>query len=186
MTRFTAQLALLCGVCMLIPLPWLDEYVERRVTRRIYAAIAAQRGLELDEGTLDVLTEDRSSSALGCLFAAIRWPLKKLFRTVLYFLTVKDVVDAVTRAAHRATLVEEAMERGLLPFHAKEVRDAMERVFLKYRVSPVSRSIWLQERPAHALSAEAGFEVRFVRWLQKHGAAGVFMPEYRAELEKIG
>lgn len=173
-----------CGLAMLIPLPLVDEYVVRRLTRRMFAEQARERGVEVPDEALHLLTEDRSSLVSGCLVALVVWPLKKLFRTVLYFLTVKDVLDAATVAAHRATMFGIALDAGVLPAHASEVRALMDTVLARYRTSPVSRSLWLQERPAIELPPVAG-PGRVLRWLQKHGAGGLLVPEFRSRLPEV-
>jgi hypothetical protein len=151
----------------------------------MYRDLALARGVTLDAATLDVLAEDRSSALMGCLFALIRWPFKKLFRLILYFLTVKDVLDAVAIAGHRATMVQEALEGGYLPAEAEGVRAAMESCFERIRWSPVSRLLWRYERPDPGFAPGEWWEVRFVRGLQRHGAAGLLLPEYRGRLEKL-
>ena len=180
MSPETAHRALLCGLTMLIPLPWLDEYVERRVTRHLLHGLAEARATPLSPEVLHVLTEDRSSLMLGCLYAVVLWPVKKLFRTVFYFLTVKDVFDAIARAAHRAALVELALARGLLPDHAAEVRTVMDTLLARHRVSPVTRTLWRQERPALAELDTTDPAVRLVRWLQRHGGGEVLLQEFQS------
>lgn len=184
MSPSTARLAMACGLAMLIPLPLLDEYVARRITRRMFAGQARERGVELPDEALHLLTEDRSSMVTGCLVALVIWPLKKLFRTVLYFLTVKDVLDAATVAAHRATMMGIALDAGVLPANASEVRALMDTVLARYRTSPVSRSLWLQDRPALDLAPPTGWG-RALRWLQRHGAGGLLVPEFRSRLPEV-
>lgn len=184
MSPSTARLAMACGLAMLIPLPLLDEYVARRLTRQMFAEQARERGVDLPEEALHLLTEDRSSLVSGCLVALVVWPLKKLFRTVLYFLTVKDVLDGATVAAHRATMFAIALDAGVLPAHASEVRALMDTVLSRVRVSPVSRSLWLQDRPALDLDPTTGLG-RALRWLQKHGGGGLLVPEFRSRLPEV-
>ncbi len=138
---------ILAGVAMMVPLPILDDWLSRKALRRALAADAEACGQPLDEATLELLTEDRSNMLVGCLRAAILWPLKKLFRTVLWFLTIKDVIDIATRSAEVLAMVRIARERGWLPSRAREVRDAMEVSFGRHRWSPVTRFIMRYPRP---------------------------------------
>lgn len=174
-----------CGLAMLIPLPWVDEYVERRLTRSMYRALAEAHGVALPEAALDTLTEDRGNVAIGCLLAIVKWPLKKLFRTVVYVLTVKDVIDGATRAAHRATLVDIALAEGLLPGHAEGVRTVMDELLGKIRISPVTRPLWRQERPALLVPDDAPAQARALHWLQRHGGGGVLLPLFHERLAAL-
>lgn len=185
MNPLFARSAFFAGLTALIPVPFFDEYVERRVTRDLFARIAEHRGTPLDDATLRTLTEDRSSLAMGCLTLVIVWPLKKLFRTIVYVLTVKDVFDGVTRTAHRATLFEHALDRGLLPEHAEDVRVAMDDLLGKLRYSPVSRVAWRQERPDVTWSAGDGMG-RAVHWLQRHGGGGLLVSMFEERLGRGG
>ena len=180
MSPQTAHHALLCGLAMLIPLPWVDEYVERRITRALLRNVAVARATPVSEDVLHTLTEDRSNLVVGCLVAAIVWPIKKLFRTVFYFFTMKDFVDTVARAAHRATLFELALDRGLLPGRAEEVRSLMDTLLRQHRVSPVTRTLWRHDRPDLVAIEGTDPAVRAVRWLQRHGGGGVLIDEFQS------
>lgn len=177
--------AFLCGCARLVPLPFVDDWLERRFTRALFQAIAESHGVALSDEALAALTEDRSSLALGCLTLLVVWPLKKLFRTVLYFLTVKDFLDAVTRAAHRATLVDIAFAEGLLPGHAAGVRDTMDTLLDRVRHSPVTRPLYRQERPDLPFPPASDGVTRFVHWLQRHGGGGVLVPQFHARLDTL-
>lgn len=186
MNRDTAPLTLLCGLAMLIPLPWVDEYVERRVTRQLYQRVASRRGVTLGDEPLDLLVEDRSNLAVAVGLAVLKWPFKKLFKTVFYFLTLKDALDAVARAAHRATLLDEALERGLLPDRARDVRAWMDHALSRVRTSPVTRPLYRQARPPLPLPEPEDPIARAVRWLQRHGGGAVVLETFRARLGAAG
>lgn len=185
MTRETTPLVVLCGAAMLIPLPWVDGWVERRVTRRLLQEVARERGVTLADEHLDVLVGDRSSLVLGVVQAVVVWPLKKLFKTVLYFLTVKDVLDGVARAAHRVTLVDDALARGLLPARVEEVRRAMDHALERVMVSPVVRPLYGHDRPELPTSLPEDPTARAVRWLQRQGGGAVVLETYRRRLATL-
>lgn len=180
----TAPAALMCGLVLLIPLPWVDEYLERRVTRGLLRDVARARGVELDDAALDALVEDRTSVAAGIAWAILKWPFKKLFRTVFFVLAAKDSVDAVARAAHRAALVDLAAAEGALPGRAAEVRRLMDDVLVRHRVSPVTRPLWRQERPPLPAPGPDDALHAFVHFLQRHGGGGVVLPAFRERLER--
>lgn len=188
MTPDLSKHAILCGLCSLIPLPWVDEWAERKARRKLYRDLADARGVALPDEEIEVLVEDRSNLLLGCLLMAIVWPIKKLFRTVFYFLTLKDVVDGVALAGHRAAMLDAAMRRGLLPGKPEEVRAEMDAVLARYRWSPVSRLALGGEKPdapwpGPELPVQGGTEA--VGWLFRTGGGGVMLADFAARLEKI-
>jgi hypothetical protein len=176
-----AWLALTCGVCALVPLPFLDAWLERRVTRALFRAVAVEAGQPLDEATLALLTEDRESLLLGCLGTVLIWPLKKLFRTVFYFLTLKDVVDGVALAAVRASMVHARIAH--LPAEAGRVRDHMDATIGRWRYSPVSRLFLRGPRPEAAWLVPGG-PGRVVGWLYQKGGGGAILADFQAKIEE--
>ena len=177
-TRYT----LLCGLTPLIPIPFLDEWVERNFRRHLYKAVAAKRGITLDEPALDVLTEDRASMLVGCLVIAVKWPVKKLFRTIFYFLTIKDVIDYVTRAAHYGAMLDAAIVHGALPTRSREVRADMDITLDRFHWSPVSRFLTGSERPDTEWIAGEDSLARTVTGLFRMGGGGPLLAAFRKRL----
>lgn len=165
---------LLAGLAKFVPVPILDDYLYRTALRRAVAEDAVVAGQSLDAATLDALTGDRSSLLVGCLTAVVIWPIKKLFRTVFWFLTVKDVIDAWALATETIALVGIAREKGWLPAHADTVRRAVDNAFDRHRWSPVTRFVMRYER---ADIGEPPASDRFGRLLQglrkQTGAAAI-------------
>ncbi|MFZ5475524.1 MAG: hypothetical protein ACOZNI_02010 [Myxococcota bacterium] len=178
-----ARLSLVCGLCALIPLPWVDEWAERNTRRKMYDALAKARGIELDAATLDTLVEDRSSLLVGCLFGVVRWPLKKLFRTFFYFLTIKDVIDGVAHAGLCAAMIDAALDRGALPARAAEVRAEVDLTLARFRWSPVSRLLTGGERPETAWIAAGDALASAVGWLYRHAGGKLVLSDFTARLE---
>lgn len=135
------------GLAALIPLPFVDELVRRRLLRAAYLAAAQDAGVTLDRAGLDALVRDRGSVVWAVIKAIFIWPVKKLFRTIFYFLTLKDVLDWTTEAALRAEMVHMAAGSGALPGQAGPVRDAMDEVLERHRFSPVTRWLFGGARP---------------------------------------
>lgn len=106
--------ATFAGLSVLIPIPLLDLAFEWLFRRRIAKAIAKQNGRSLDPAILKELNR----TSLSCL-ALIFWPvtlalefLKRLYRTVLYFLTVKQATDQLSYYWHRAYLLDYMFRQG--------------------------------------------------------------------------
>ncbi len=106
--------ATLAGLAILIPIPLLDLLFEWIFKRRMPQAIAKRNGRTLSPETVRQLNRS-SFSCLGCLL----WPLelvwlllKRTYRTILYFLTVKEATDKLSYYWHRAFLLDLMMARG--------------------------------------------------------------------------
>lgn len=182
----TARYVLLIGLTPLIPLPFLDEYIERQILKRLYRELAAQHAQELTEAQLVHLTEDHSSVLVGCFGLFIKWPLKKLFRTVFYFLTIKDVVDISARSAHRAAIIRAAFQKGQLPHQHKAVRKAMDAVLSQVDYSPVTRFIFRRgSPPSPAWQPAEGLEGKVLALLHQRGGGGLVMEHYDHHLARI-
>ena len=175
-----AWFALLVGLTALVPVPLLDGWLARRAQRAMFAAIAEGRGAQLGPAALDALTEDRDSLLVGCLWMAVVWPIKKLFRTILYFLTLKDVVDGAAEAALRAAMLDAALHRAAAD--ARGVRDVMDATLTRWYHSPVNRILLRGERPAAAWVASGGVS-GVVGWLFRHAGGGVIVPDFTQRLE---
>lgn len=179
----------LCGLCTLIPLPFLDGWCERRVTRKLLDATAKARGVELDAAVLYTLTHDRSSMLLGCLYAVFIWPFKKLFSTLFVILVIKQAFDAAALAAHRAAMLRLALDRGLLASPAlqaiegERVRDAMDATLSDVRTSPLGRALRRLRNPAVPVPEDADPLVRVVESMRRYAGAGPVLDKFAAVLD---
>ena len=168
---------LLAGLAMLVPLPLLDEYCHQLFVR------AALRKLPVgpDDAAMKTLTEDRTPMWLGCLYMVTIWPLKKLFRVALFFLTVKDVIDATARAALRVRMVELAWAGP--SGEPEAVRRHMEAVLSRHEISPVMRWIFRHARPPLHAAAPAATQARLVHFAMQHAGGALVLPAFAARLE---
>jgi hypothetical protein len=168
---------LLAGLAMLVPLPLLDEYCHQHCVRSALKKLP----VGLDDAAMKTLTEDRTPLWRGCLYLVLVWPLKKIFRTVLYFLTLKDVVDATARAALRVRMVELAWSG--LPGEAEVVRQHMDAVLARHQVSPVMRFLFRHDRPPLHGDPPVDLQARIVHHAMRHAGGAVVIPAFQARLE---
>jgi hypothetical protein len=105
------------GLSVLIPLPVVDLAFESLFRRRIPRAVARVRGVTLSPAAARRLGQLRFDLVGGCLavpFVVILWILKRVFRKLLYVLTVADAVDALSAYWHRAFLIDHLVRSGHL------------------------------------------------------------------------
>jgi len=134
--------SLLIGLCPLIPIPLLDDWARDLLKKRLVAEIVRRHGGGLADPELQLLACGHHPATLGgcvrgCFGVALIKTLtvvaakilKKIFRKILIFLTIKECVDGFSRTFHEAYLVRHALDLGRLPAPVPgvlEVRQAIE------------------------------------------------------------
>jgi len=81
------------GASEFIPLPFVDEWLIKKQRRAMAASILERRGMVFDEDVPKFLASDHRalSQRLGSFTRGlVMKPLKKVFRTVLFWLTVRN------------------------------------------------------------------------------------------------
>lgn len=107
--------ATFAGLSVLIPVPLVDLAFETWFKRRMVRSIARRNQQNLP----DVVVQIVNQGEFGCWPGCIVWPikllfefLKRLYRTILYFLTIKAATDQLSYYWHRAFLLDYMMRRG--------------------------------------------------------------------------
>ncbi len=135
--------ATFAGLAILIPIPLVDVLVVWLFKRRMPQAIAKRNGRKLPRAIVYHLN-NTPFRWWGCLL----WPvaltfllLKRLFRTILYFLTIKEASDDLSYYWHKAFLIDFMMRRGDLDNEqsAKIAAAAMFNVLDEITTSPLTK-----------------------------------------------
>ncbi len=110
--------AVCSGLAGLIPLPFVDEWAERFVRRRMVRRLP--HAPPLPRARLNHLANGPSPWLRGCLMFPVNvvrrlilWPLKRFLRKLLIVLAVKDCVDAAAETFHVGCLLNHAWSRGI-------------------------------------------------------------------------
>ena len=135
--------ATLAGLAILIPIPLLDVLFEWIFKRRMPQAIAKRNGRILSPEIVRQLNQS-NFSCQGCLL----WPLelvwlllKRTYRTILYFLTIKDATDKLSYYWHRAYLLNLMMQRDDLAGaeESELAAQALHQVLSSLTTSPLTQ-----------------------------------------------
>ena len=107
------------GLSALIPLPLVDLAFEGVFRRRMPQAVARARGARLDPTGRGLLARGggclpTASSCLAVPLWAARYVVKKLWRKLVYVLSVVDAVEQTSRYWHRAYLMDHVVRSGHL------------------------------------------------------------------------
>lgn len=143
--------AALAGIGAIIPIPFVDDLVVRSVKRRMVRRLARLHGLELPPVRVQQLSGTVPERGLGCLWRAtvgflvklVVKILRRIFRTLLFWLTVKDATDAFSRTFHEGWLVESALRASGpdVVERAPAVRTALEAVLREIDTRPFERAV---------------------------------------------
>ena len=135
--------AVLGGLTPLIPLPFVDDWVLKHMQVRMVRAIAGCHAETLDDGAATALGTQSGrdeSLVLSALKKLAFFPVKKIFRTALFALIIKDLVEVTSRTYHVGYLIDHAIENG---WHrsspAEALRAAVDEVCRQADTSPVRR-----------------------------------------------
>jgi hypothetical protein len=176
-----AQHAFAVGLTSFIPIPILDEWLRVRFLQRSFAAVAAAEATDLNPAMLKLLAQDRLGFLAGCVVAIVWWPLRKLIRTVLYVLTVKEFMDWTCEGVLRAEMVRYACQTGALPSDPERVGRTMRRVMIAHPHSPVGRLLMFRKRPPMDLP-DANRVTRFTYRMVQLGGGAVVLDAFKRGL----
>ena len=169
--------AILVSLAALIPIPFLDTWIQGRLRAEMTRALAHQHHVSLDPPSVHLLSDVQSSMLLGCLLGVVWWPIKKLIRKVIYVFTIKDALDVLADTFTRGLLLEEALSQGLLPAHGERVRAAMDEALRGHIRSPLwgpkTTPEQVQPMPDDTLV------LRLVAWTARRGGASGALDTFR-------
>jgi hypothetical protein len=136
--------ATFAGLSVLIPIPLLDVAFEHFFRRRMPGVIGKRNGRTLNK---EIILE-LNRLPPGCLQSCLGWPililltfLKRLYRTILYFLSIKDASDNLSLYWHRAFLLDYMIRSGYvddpttMPIAAEALRQLLDDI----TTSPLSQ-----------------------------------------------
>lgn len=111
--------ALSCGLAAIVPVPFVDDLLLRRLRRDWIRDVCKARGLVLDAVGVDHVAGIRRlegwrrmaqvvvNLTLKLFFKLVR----RIFRSIFFFLAIKDAADAASEAFHRGYLEETTLTR---------------------------------------------------------------------------
>ena len=108
--------SLLGALCLLLPLPFVDDVALGVMRRRLVERLLARWGVRATPAQIARLAGGSRGWSVGRVVRKVLiYPFKELLRKILYFLTVKDAVDTFSLLFHQAYLLQAALSRGALP-----------------------------------------------------------------------
>lgn len=133
--------ATFAGLSVLIPVPIVDWAFEEFFRRRMPAAIAARQGRRLSPAQQRQINWRESSCFMRVLtfpFRAAFGLILRIFRKIVYVLTVKKAADQLSYYWNRAFLLDYMLRAGHLETDAAAARQALDQT-LRATASPLRR-----------------------------------------------
>ena len=136
--------ATFAGLSILLPIPFVDTWLEEYFRRRMPRDIARRRGRVLSRAALREV--NRTGGGDGFLRGCLLWPVEQIiylvrnmYRTLVYLFTIVDATDKLSHYWHRAFLLDYMIARGHLDAagSAAVAAEAMRRVLRTTETSPV-------------------------------------------------
>lgn len=193
--------ATFAGLSVLIPIPLVDLFFEWLFKRRMVQTIAKRNGRAISADAVHEINRGRFGCWPGCLL----WPvmltlefLKRFYRTVLYFLTIKAASDQLSYYWHRAFLLDYMVRRGDLDeiTRARLANVALNQVLDDITTSPliqlaqqiigsarhILRTIWQWVRRRREDEVVAGTKAQMA---QSWGDFSTYFEELAARYEAV-
>jgi hypothetical protein len=133
--------ATLAGMAVLLPIPFLDDVVERHFRRRMPDAIAKAHDQRLDPAIVEILNRGERGIFASTLLYVLKLPIKlltRLSRKIFYVLTIHQATETLSYYWQRAFLMNYMLEAGHLhsPDTVERAQKAMEHT-IKNTSSPL-------------------------------------------------
>lgn len=140
--------ATLAGLAVLVPLPFVDNLLERFFRRRMIGAIATRRKIDLPPDRIKLVNNRLTffrfvAACFYCPFFVVLEIVISFFKLLVYCCTIKKATDALNYYWQRAFLMDYILQRGYLT--SKDTEEAeraianMERLLDDVAASPLNQ-----------------------------------------------
>lgn len=144
--RLVATHSVVAGLCPLIPVPFVDDMIIRRITRRMHTRLFAAHGLTLSPAGAKALSAAPTGWVRGAATTVAWMPVRRLLRKAVIVMAVKDCADVASSVFHDGWLVAHLLERGPRPDlgstrQLEKVRKAMLETYRDIDPAPLRRAL---------------------------------------------
>ena len=138
--------AVMAGLTPLIPVPFVDDWARDGIQTRMVRCIATAHDKLLYESDQKALGRQTGRDENQLLTAAKKlafFPLRRLLRSALFMLLLRDVVEVASRTYHVGYLVDYVIGQQLQDHvKAETLREAIDTVCREVDTSPVRRAFF--------------------------------------------
>jgi len=109
----------MAGLCLMVPVPFLDEWLAMRVRKHMVGAVARLHGRQYDAVDLAPLYRGPEKGCigmgLGIAIALVMKPIKKLLRTIFFVFAIRTAANTVAETLLLGRAVDRHLKRGEFP-----------------------------------------------------------------------
>ncbi len=113
---------MLSGLCSVVPVPFLDDILLRRVRKGLVHRILQKHGSDLNPETIKPVYAGPPrgclGTAVGLVFSAIKKLIKKLVKTVFFFLAIRSAALDMVETYLLGRTVDRYLERDFFRFES--------------------------------------------------------------------
>ena len=136
--------AVLAGLTPLIPLPFVDDWARTGIQTRMVRKIARAHEKQLYESDTKILGKETGRDEnllIGTAKKLAFFPIRRIFRTALFVLILKDIVEVASRTYHVGYLLDYVIGKDLHSTSSSEkLRIAIDDICRQADTSPVRRA----------------------------------------------
>jgi uncharacterized protein (DUF697 family) len=165
--------ALLSGLTILVPIPFLDDWLRGQVQRRMVINVLKSQGFTAVAEEVELLIPAEESGCLrGCLLGGLFYVLKKLIRQIIPLLEWSRAMNTVSQTYYHGYLLDYALQHGRYspgnPRQAARLQEAMRQAVSTTNTRFISKAIRQVLRRSHRTVVETS------RWMGKEINRHVF------------
>lgn len=120
--RIVTQAALLAGLCRLVPIPFLDDFLLTRALAHLVGSLLAHHEHPASTAHARPLYDEPGGCLSRTVWFLVTLPFRlvfkliaKLFKTIFFFLALREAALQIGRAALLGRTVDRALREGRLP-----------------------------------------------------------------------
>ena len=125
--KVIVKYSLLYGLASFIPLPLVDSYTQDLLAKRMTKKIFQHYDRPISDANAKLISQKSGGFCWGCIAGVLIWPVKKLIKTIAFFLSFKSLSDEIASCSIRAITIQQAIllgwneedKEGILKFKAE-------------------------------------------------------------------
>lgn len=158
--------ALLSGLTLLVPIPFLDDWLKAQVQRHMVRDILKSQGVSPTNPEVELLSPDEEAGCLqGCLIGTFFYVIKKFIRQVIPFLEWSRAIQTVSHSYYHGYLVDYAVRKGY--YQAGNLRQAARLRYAIRLARQNTNTTFITRGVSQTLSRSRKLLFESARWIGK-------------------
>ena len=135
------------GLTALLPVPFVDDMLIRRIHRRMNRELLEAHGVQVPTKKSRLLSETESSFFGGLFSRMVMFPVKRILKKVLFVFSIKGAADVSAAIFHDGWLLSRGLTQGYIDTHRlgqaeeaymRQIRAAQMQTYREIDTKPLS------------------------------------------------